>query len=164
MEALYLLRHGPAFPAGSPDYTEDERPLTPEGRDKVRRIASGLDVLKLNLEWIVTSPLARARETAEIVAEVLGLADRVEVDEALRAGQPASAVRDWIEGRSEDRLMIVGHDPWISDLVGLLATGRGDSMFCQLRKGGVAAFAHRIDGSWLLDWLARPKLLCGVGE
>ncbi len=164
MEALYLLRHGPAFPPGSPEYTEDERPLTPKGRRKVRRLAFGLDVLKLNVERIVTSPMARARETAEIVADVLGLSDRLEEDHALRAGQAAEAVRDWSGGRSESRLMIVGHDPWISDLVGLLATGQIDPAFCQLRKGGVAAFVGRSDGSWLLDWLARPKMLRKVGE
>lgn len=164
MEALYLLRHGPAYPHGAPEFAEDERPLTPKGRRKVRRAASGLDVLKLGLERIVSSPLPRARETAEIVAEAVGLGDRVELDEALRADRTAEEVRGWLESRPERRLMIVGHDPWISDLVGLLATGRVAPAFCRLRKGGLAAFVRRFDGSWGLDWLARPRLLRKIGE
>jgi phosphohistidine phosphatase len=164
MDALFLLRHGPAVEHGTPGFADDDRPLTPKGRRKVRRVAFGLDRLKLKLDRIVTSPLPRARETAEIVAEQLGAEDILEVSDGLRAGASAESVRDWLRTRGEGRLMLVGHDPWISDLVGLLVVGRSDAGLCAMAKGGVAALKGGPDGSFGLDWLARPRLLRKIGE
>jgi phosphohistidine phosphatase len=164
MDMLYLLRHGIAVPPGSPDYADDDRPLTARGRRRVRQVAVGLKLLKVRPERIVTSPLPRARQTAEIVADVLKLSDRLESDEALRAGVEAASVIDWVKARPETSLMVVGHNPWISDLAGRLTAGAGGSEFIDLRKAGVAALAARPDGRFSLDWLARPKLLRKLGK
>ncbi len=163
MEALFLLRHGPAYPSGTAEFSEADRPLTDKGRRKVRQVARGLDALKLDVSWIVASPMARALETAEIAAEILGLGDHLETCDALSAGRSAESIRQWLQARTEARLMLVGHDPWISDLIGLLTTGRIDPSFCQLRKAGVAALSRQAAGRFTLDWLARPKLLRKIG-
>jgi phosphohistidine phosphatase len=164
MDILYLLRHGPAVESGTPGIADDDRPLTPKGRRRARRVAYGLDRLKLRLDAILTSPLPRARETAEITAEVLGLSGVLESSDRLRAGVSSESVRDWLGTRGESRLMLVGHDPWISDLVALLTVGRADAGVCALAKGGIAALTGRGDGSYQLDWLARPRLLRKIGE
>lgn len=157
MERLYLLRHGIAVPTGTPGLADAERPLTPVGRRRVRPVARGLVRWGVEVERIVTSPLLRARQTAEIAAELLAPAGGIEEDAALVADQVAESVADWLETRPESGLMVVGHNPWISDLVGLLCAGRPlDSIM--LRKAGVAALAGR-SGGWDLDWLARPRLL-----
>jgi phosphohistidine phosphatase len=158
MKRLYIVRHGIAVPPGTPDYEDDDRPLTPKGEKRTLQVARGLRRLGTKLDRIVTSPLPRAAKTAEITAEVLGLTDRLEADDALRAGQTADAIRDWLESREEDRLMIVGHNPAFEELVGLLAIGTAHSLG-ELRKGGVAAFATRADRGFALDWLATPGLL-----
>jgi phosphohistidine phosphatase len=158
MDRLYLLRHGIAVPHGTEGYAEDDRPLTSQGERRVREIAKGLRELGLKVERIVTSPLPRAQRTAEIVADVLGLDDLLESADELSAGEDAPAIKRWLDTRPEARLVIVGHDPAFSDLVGLLATGKPEPI-CVLRKGGIAAFSDRGDGRLMLDWLARPRLL-----
>src|SRR4051794_19229019 len=155
MNRLYLLRHGIAVAHGTEGYADDDRPLTAKGERRAREIAKGLRDLGLELERIVTSPLPRARRTAEIVADVLGLDDLLESAEELRAGNDAPSIKRWLDTRTEARLMIVGHAPAFSDLVGLLATGKPEPI-CVLRKGGIAAFNNRGDGRLMLDWLARP--------
>src|SRR5262249_52905008 len=107
---------------------------------------------------ILTSPLPRARATAEILADVLKRADRLEDADELRAGRSAESIRGWLSSRPEDAPMLVGHDPAFSDLIGMLLTGGSDRGRCQLHKGGVAAFRSGPDGALELDWLARPKL------
>jgi phosphohistidine phosphatase SixA len=82
----------------------------------------------------------------------------LEQDEGLRASESAAAIKEWLAGRSEQRLLIVGHDPAFSELVSLLATGKTDPPVCELRKGGMAALCGLPDGEFRLDWLARPRL------
>jgi phosphohistidine phosphatase len=160
MVQLYVMRHGIALPHGTPGMSDDDRPLTTQGEQRVRQVARGLKQLDLNLERIVSSPLPRAFRTAEIVASVLECNDILESDDGLRAGASAESIRDWLGGRSEQRLMIVGHNPAFEDLVGLLATGsQSAGPICVLRRGGIAALRTYPDGSTRLDWLARPRLL-----
>jgi phosphohistidine phosphatase len=158
MDRLYLLRHGTAVPHGTPDIPDDERPLTREGEKVVRRVARGLRRLDLDLDRIVTSPLPRALRTAEIVADVLEMADLLEIADPLRAGNHATTIRDWVTARTESRLLLVGHNPSLTDLIGLLITGEPGPPLCELRTGGVAALSTDGDGGMRLDWLARPRL------
>lgn len=158
MNQLYLLRHGVAVPHGTPDIPDDERPLTPDGEKGVRRVARGLRRMGIKPDRIVTSPLPRAFRTAEIVAEVLEMADTLETADALRAQSDATSIRAWVTARAESRLLLVGHNPSLSDLVGLLITGNQGPVVCELRKGGVAALGANAQGGMRLDWLARPRL------
>jgi phosphohistidine phosphatase len=164
MKQLYLLRHGIAVAPGTPGYDDDLRPLTAKGERRMRQVAQGLRRLDLKLDRIVSSPLPRAWRTAEIVADSLEVPFLLEKDDALRAGRSANAIKNWLEGRHEDALMIVGHDPAFSDLVSLLTIGKTDPSISELRKGGVAAFAGLSDGGFHLDWLARPRLLRRLGD
>ena len=158
MERLYLLRHGIAVPHGSPEFEDDDRPLTPKGGRRIKQIARGLERLGLEVDRIASSPLPRALETAEIVARVLGLEDRLETDDALRSGRSAESIREWLGSRPEARLMIVGHDPSFSDLVGMLTVGEAGRNLASLRKGGLAALRGKSEGGYGLEWLARPAL------
>ncbi|HEX8199013.1 MAG TPA: histidine phosphatase family protein, partial [Isosphaeraceae bacterium] len=155
MRQLYLLRHGIAVPHGTPGIEDDQRPLTPRGERRMKEIARGLRALGLELDRIVTSPLPRALRTAEIVAKVLKCEEVLEEADALGVSRDAASIRDWIGTRPEPRLMLVGLDPWISELVGLLVTGAADPPYCELRKGGIAALRDHPDGGLRLDWLAR---------
>ena len=158
MNQLYLLRHGIAVPHGTPGMPEDDRPLTAEGERRVREIARGLKRLKLEVDRIATSPLPRALKTARIVAEVFGTPELVETFDQLRAGQDASSIRAWLANREEPRLMIVGHNPTLSDLLALLTTGDENHAYCELRKGGIASLVGDPRGLYQVDWIARPKL------
>jgi phosphohistidine phosphatase len=159
MTELYVVRHGIADARGTPGIPDNARRLTPEGRKRMRQIGRGLRRLGIEPDRIVTSPLPRACETAEIVADALKMSDRLELSDALHDSRDAAAVRDWLLSRTENRLMIVGHNPAISELVGLLLTGSTDPWLCELKKGGVAALSTRADGGYALDWIAPPRLL-----
>jgi phosphohistidine phosphatase len=162
---LYLLRHGIAVDPGSSGMRDDARPLTEKGIKRMRQVAAGLRALELELDRIVTSPLPRARETAEIVAAALGADDRLETSNVLQTGSDAATVERWLRDQDEERLMLVGHNPTLSELVSLLVVGARMSPVCELKKGGIAALSKRGGPSGLfeLSWLATPRLLRRLG-
>ena len=161
MKHLIIVRHGIAVPHGSPDYTDDERPLTSQGERRVRQIGYGLKHLGMDLERIVSSPLPRAYRTAEILARVLGDPDLLETSDSLKASESPAAIAAWLAERTEESLMIVGHNPSLSELVGQLVLGDAKISICELRRGGIAALTHREEEptKWSIDWIARPRLI-----
>jgi phosphohistidine phosphatase len=162
---LYLLRHGIAVDPGFSGMSDDERPLTQKGIKRMREIAAGLCALDLDLDRIVTSPLPRARETAEIVALALSAKDRLETSNVLQTGADAATVERWLRDRAEERIMLVGHNPTLSELVSLLVVGARMSPICELKKGGIAALlkSGRPSGPFELSWVATPRLLRRLG-
>lgn len=148
---LYLLRHGNAdWPNW--DKLDDERPLTKKGKRDVRRVAKCLRKLNVNPAVILTSPLPRAFETAEIAAQCLEV--RLLEDRALSKGFGIDKLRALLKRTAAEELMIVGHDPGFTDVIRAL-TGAD----VKLAKGGVA----RIDlescaSAGRLVWLLPPKI------
>ena len=124
MNELYVLRHGIAVDPGSSGLPDDARQLTQKGINRMRQIAAALATLDLELDAIVTSPLIRARQTAEIVADALGLRGRLETSNVLQTGSDAATIERWLRQRAEARLMIVGHNPTL-ERAGLAAGRRG---------------------------------------
>jgi phosphohistidine phosphatase len=161
---LYLLRHGLAVPHGTEGFADDERPLTEKGERRIRQVARGLRRLGLKLDRIVTSPLPRALRTAEIVADVLDAAFLLEESDALVPTATAESIRDWLAGRPEARIMAVGHNPSLSELLTLLLTGSPTPTICELRKGGLAALRDEPNRRFQVDWIARPRLIRRLGE
>jgi phosphohistidine phosphatase len=162
---LFLLRHGIAVEPGTPGLAHDsERPLTPEGRRKVRRLARALDRLEVQPGVILTSPFVRARQTAELVAARLRLEKRLVVCEPLACGgSPKQLVAEI--NRSHGRaasVMLVGHEPDLSEFAALLLTGRAGGAQIQMKKGGLClleADTLRAGRCAVLQWLAPPRLL-----
>jgi phosphohistidine phosphatase len=101
---LYLVRHAEAAP-GDPD---ELRPLTAEGRAQARALGEGLAGDGVRVDALLTSPLLRARETAEELASRLGV--QAEADDRLGPGATLELVRHAVEGRG-DAVLIVGHQP-----------------------------------------------------
>src|SRR5271170_1619495 len=96
MTDLYIVRHGIAVEPGTPGIPDDERPLTAKGEKRMRQIALGLRTLDLKLDRIATSPLPRARATAEIIAEALRARELLETSNVLQAGSSAATVERWL--------------------------------------------------------------------
>jgi phosphohistidine phosphatase len=101
---VYLVRHGEAAP-GEPD---EERRLTPEGREQSRRVAEQLASAQPRPDAVLHSPLVRARETAELIAAPLGI--EPEPDDRLAPGATTDNVRAAAAGRGE-AVVLVGHQP-----------------------------------------------------
>ncbi len=102
--------------------------------------------------------------TAEIVADLLDAAFLLEESEALAPTASAESIRDWLAGRPEARIMVVGHNPNLSELLTLLLTGKTTPTVCDLRKAGLAALRDDPNRRFQLDWIARPRLVRRLGE
>jgi phosphohistidine phosphatase len=147
---LYFLRHGEADWPGwtKPD---DERPLTDFGKKEVRQLAKFLGRLKVEPDLIVTSPLPRALQTAEVAAEELKT--KLRQDEALEPGFGISELSTVLKRHRSKVLMLVGHEPDFSSVISALTGG-----FVKMSKAGVALID--IDPETekgRLVWLFPPK-------
>ena len=89
---LYLVRHGRAAERGEEWPDDGKRPLTPQGIDRFQQVVRGLSVLGVTIDTILTSPLVRARQTADILAAGLRPHPSVEVIDALAPGTPVADV------------------------------------------------------------------------
>ena len=159
MRQLYILRHGIAFPPGTPEYSEEERPLTDQGKCRMKQIARGMRRLGIRPDRIFCSPLVRAKQTADIVAKVLKKQEQLVVTDELRADRASSSVRAWLSEVSDEDVMVVGHNPTLSDLIAELTVGEREGPLTELRKGGLASLSVAPSGRFQLDWLATPRLI-----
>ena len=155
---LYFLRHGLA--GNQSDWKGDDfdRPLTEEGKERMARQAATLVKLELEVDSIITSPLVRAFQTAEIVAKKMDLLDRLVKDERLSPGFNPSRLALVVKSYPQaNALILVGHEPdmslTISHLIG------GGRLVC--KKGSFARVdipsPTSLKGE--LVWLATPKIL-----
>ena len=121
---LYLLRHGQAANQAEWQGEDAARPLTADGKRKVQRGGATLRALDLNLDLIITSPLVRAQQTAEIVASALGLGARLVMDARLAPGVGPRQLKALLSTyRSASALMLVGHEPDFSETTSHLMGG-----------------------------------------
>jgi len=139
---LYVLRHGPAENEPPPGGDDGARRLTARGREKVREAAAGMRTLGLKFDAILSSPLPRAVETAELVAAVYSSGPAPEAVAALSTGvSPADTIVALEPYERHDHLLIVGHEPGLSGIVSLLLTGSTNSVTLDLKKSGLVALA-----------------------
>ena len=146
---LYFLRHGAA---DWPDWkkSDDERPLTKAGREELHQVGEFLARLKANPDLILTSPLPRAAETAEIAAE--HLRTRMCEEKLLAPGFKAADLKRLLLKYPQQILMLVGHEP---DFTLVIAALTGGSV--KLSKAGVALVDLNLQKGRLL-WLFPPKI------
>lgn len=155
---LYVVRHAIAEEAGV-GVDDHARQLTPKGRKRFARMVRRLVRLGMDVDVIATSPLARCRETAEILAEELGGRPRIEVVDALAPSSDWHAIVGWTVEQEAAGVAWVGHAPCVGRLVAL-SIGDG-SAAVRMQKGGVASISLD-DGPGQpgeLQWLLSPELL-----
>jgi phosphohistidine phosphatase len=162
MPELYLIRHGVAEERGEAWPDDAKRPLTQAGMAKLRRSARALARLGVVFDVIVTSPLVRTRQTAEILAANLDPHPHVVTADALAPGGSVAAVLAALELHAKrERVAVVGHEPGIGALASRILGSRRPVSF---KKGAVC----RIDVDSLppsagdLRWLLPPKVLRAI--
>ncbi len=159
---VYFLRHGLAVDRDEWRGPDGARPLTDEGREKTRRAARTLDRLGVRPQAIVTSPLVRARQTAEIVAKRLGLEKALGEDPRLGPGFAAAALPAVLEPfAAAAAVLLVGHEPDFSVAIGETIGGADLVM----KKGGLALVAvpDPAKPRGTLQWLLPPRVLSAGG-
>ena len=162
---LYLIRHGLAAERG-PEYPDDtKRPLTTQGITRLKREACALVELDITFDAILTSPLVRCRQTAEVFASTLQSKPSIMNVDALAPGGSFGAIVDELARHTRrERLALVGHEP---DLGQLAARLIGAKRSLEFKKGAIC----RIDvtalpptGPGSLAWFATPKMLRVIGK
>jgi len=159
---LYILRHGLAVERSPGVKFDKDRPLMPEGRKKIRRLAALLRELGLSFDLILSSPFLRARQTAEIVAEVLDLSSKLEFSTHLAPRQSPNELVEELnrKGHALEDVLLAGHEPDLSRLISILVTGK-PGLALELKKGGFAKLeigTLRYGRCATLQWLLPPKL------
>jgi len=159
---IYLLRHGIAE-NGRPGHPDSERALTPEGRDKLRRVLKRARAAGMEPDAILSSPYVRAVETAAIAAEVLGYAGKVERTRTLT---PDASPHDaWAEIRTRPgygAILLSGHEPFMSSMAAFLLAS--PALQVDVKKAGLVRIDCEHAGPQphgVLKWMITPGI---VGE
>lgn len=156
---VILFRHGTALPR-SPGLRDAERPLTDDGIRKTAKAIKGLAKLIDKPDVVLTSPLIRAQQTAEIVAEQFGIAPTEEP--LLAEGRPTSVVKA-LGNQSGETVIAVGHEPDLSGAAELLCFRQIKGRLVLKKAGAVClqtvARRSATDASAELIWLATPRML-----
>ena len=160
---LYLIRHAIAAERGEDWPNDDKRPLTARGVARFKESVDGMRKIGVDVDEIFTSPLIRAKQTADLMASGLGGKPTVRVLDALAPGHtPGSVMAQLSRAAKHRRIAIVGHEPGLGELAAhLIGAGRA----LAFRKGGacridVESLSSRRPGA--LGWFVQPKLLRGL--
>ena len=160
---LFLIRHGVAEERGDAWPDDAKRPLSEDGIERFQKSARGLARLDVWIDVVLTSPLVRARQTAEIVASAFDPRPSIITIESLAPeGSYASLVADLEKHGRKTRIALVGHEPGIGELGARLIGSRHSFEF---KKGAVC----RIDvdeippvGPGDLRWFLTPKAMASI--
>jgi phosphohistidine phosphatase len=160
MLEVYLIRHGIAAERGKEWPDDSKRPLTPEGLVSLRKEARALTNLGVTFDQIVSSPLVRTRQTADVFsAELKGHPEIVLADALAPAGTPASIIQEIAKHIRKARIALVGHEPNLGELAAELIGARAPLEF---KKGGICRIDFEVPpskGAGHLRWLVTPKML-----
>jgi phosphohistidine phosphatase len=160
MLELYMIRHGLAGEKKEDETTDDERPLKKKWKEKMKDIAKGLKELRISFDIVLTSPLLRAKESAEIVNAYCCDTKEVTVTDLLVPDASYNNLIKFLNKiKNVKRIAIVGHEPFLSSFASYCLSKNENSLM-NLKKGGILML--EIDevirpGRCILSWLIEPK-------
>jgi phosphohistidine phosphatase len=161
---LLIIRHAIAVERGTPDIADEDRPLTRKGERRFRQAARGLARIEPRPDVLLTSPLPRARQTAEIAAQAWGKVKPKKAD--VLAGGSFTEIAGILDKLPRDATVaVVGHEPDVSELLAAII-GSKDSAAVAFKKGGVAVVdvAGPLGQGGELVWAMPPRLLRRLGR
>jgi phosphohistidine phosphatase len=159
---IYLLRHASAGQY-NPETNDDKRPIDKTGEQQSHDVGRALAALDPDLDAIISSPLTRAMQTAEIVAGELGYEDKIVTDGALR---PEASYEEFEELLSrygkKKAILMVGHNPSMTEFLIQMLSGADSAEFIDFKKSAVAKVEK--DGSQpaVLKWCLTPKVVRAI--
>jgi phosphohistidine phosphatase len=162
---LYLVRHAIAAERGEDWPDDDKRPLTERGIARFKESVAGLKELDVVVDEIFSSPLVRAKQTAELLASGLSGKPSVKILDALAPGHtPTSVLAQLARAAKRRRIVLVGHEPDLGELAAHLI---GAARALPFKKGGacridVESLTSRRAGA--MTWFVTPKVLRRIGK
>lgn len=161
---LYLVRHGIAAARGDEFPDDSKRPLTSEGIALLRKQAKALDALGIGFDHIITSPLVRTKQTADVFTEFLASKPSISSSDSLApAGSPAGVFQELAKHARKGRIALVGHEPNLGELAARLIGSKTPLGF---KKGGICRIDFEVlppKGVGHLRWFITPKMLRKIG-
>jgi phosphohistidine phosphatase len=159
---LYLIRHAEAVSRSDPNYSDEDRPLTDDGREQAQALAKALVARGVQFNSVISSPLVRARQTAEeMLQNMTGPLAELEFCRHLVPGGKARKLLRFLIGTASESVALIGHEPELSSFAGRMIGCRRAQI--DLAKAGVVLI--RFDGPpekacGTLSWLLTPEWLC----
>jgi phosphohistidine phosphatase len=156
---VYFLRHANAGERMLSPKKDEKRALDKEGIEQCGYVGRALAALDTQVDTIISSPLKRATQSAALVGNEMGYEGKLQIETALRPEATFADFRKMLDKYSrQEAVMVVGHNPNLSEFLGRLVSGTGCEASLDLRKGGVARVdVRRNAGS--LQWCLTPKVL-----
>jgi phosphohistidine phosphatase len=156
---IYFLRHASAGQHLANPKKDEKRPLDKDGIDQCGIVGRALTALDVQVDVIISSPLKRAAQTASLVGNELSYEGKLQFDDALRPGSTFADFRRMLEKYArQESIMVVGHNPNLSEFLGRIISEAGCEAGIDLRKGAVSK-VEMARNSALLHWCLTPKVL-----
>lgn len=159
---VFIVRHAVAYERNPRRWRDDvRRPLTPAGIRKFTKAARGLKRLALQPECVLTSPLVRARQTAQILTSVARWPQAIECAALAPRSSSAQIIAE-LRKLTVKRMAVVGHEPALSRLIGACIAESDVPIAVEMKKGGVACVSFPAEpraARATLRWLMAPRTL-----
>jgi phosphohistidine phosphatase len=156
---VYFLRHANAGTHLATPKKDEKRGLDKEGIEQCGYVGRALAALDVQVDIMISSPLKRATQTAALVGNEMGHEGMLQIDQALRPQATFADFRKLLDKYArQEAIMVVGHNPNLSEFLGRIVSDAGCEAGLELRKGAVAKVElRRTSGS--LQWVLTPKVL-----
>ena len=156
---IYFLRHASAGESLMNPKKDEKRALDKDGIEQCGYVGRGLTALEAQVDVIISSPLKRATQTASLVGNEMGYEGKLQIEAALRPQATFADFRKMLEKYSrQESIMVVGHNPNLSQFLGAVICESGCEASVDLKKGAVARVEMR-RSSGTLQWCITPKTL-----
>ena len=165
MKELYIIRHGPAGKRLEDESLDEKRRLTKKGKETMKGVARGLKNMDVSFDKMLTSPLARCAESADLLCKCCTDANGAEAVDILKPGASIDDVIGYLNALDgADTVAIVGHEPFLSEFASFCLS-KAKSSFIDLKKGGVIALEVNgmvKPGTCKMCWMMGPSQLAGL--
>ena len=161
---VYFVRHASAGQRKNDPAKDEKRALDDSGVEQCGLVGRALAAVDAHVDAVVSSPLKRASQTASLVANELSYEGRLVLDDALRPEATFAQFRELLNRHERaEAIMVVGHNPNLSEFLGRLLGGASAEAAFDLKKGAVAKVEVDRRGA-LLHWCLSPKLVRAIQE
>ncbi len=156
---VYFLRHANAGERLVSPKKDEKRGLDKEGIEQCGYVGRALAALEVQVDAIVSSPLKRSMQTASLVGNEMGFEGKLQTEAGLRPQATFAEFRKLLDKYARhEAIMVVGHNPNLSEFLGRVISPAGCEAAVELRKGAVAKVELRRGAGWL-SWCLTPKVL-----
>jgi phosphohistidine phosphatase len=156
---IYFLRHASAGEPLSNPKRDEKRALDEAGVEQCGYVGRALTALDVQVDVILSSPLKRAAQTASLVGNEMGHEGKLQLEDGLRPGATFADFRKMLDKYARhDAIMVVGHNPTLSEFLGRSISETGCEATVELKKGAVARVEMSRNAASLV-WCLTPKIL-----